>query len=233
MSIPKEPRQLMINLMYLVLTALLALNVSAEVMNAFFQIDKGLKATGEIVASNNEQVLSNIAKQAEAYKKPENDQYLANAQKANKLSKEFVDYIGGIRDELFEGAGGEDPKNPGKPKRKKDKDVTTRLLVMGDPATPEDDGYGFEIEKRVAELRTELLDLVDNDTALVSSLPLGIEKLPEKTDKTSWADYQFRQLPVAAAFPILGKLQSDAKASASAVLNHLFKKVSGEDIKFD
>ena len=41
MSIPKEPRQLMINLMYLVLTALLALNVSAEVMNAFFTLDQG------------------------------------------------------------------------------------------------------------------------------------------------------------------------------------------------
>ena len=42
MSIPKEPRQLMINLMYLVLTALLALNVSAEVMNAFKTIDESL-----------------------------------------------------------------------------------------------------------------------------------------------------------------------------------------------
>ncbi len=41
MSIPKEPRQLMINIMYLVLTALLALNVSAEVMNAFFTLDEG------------------------------------------------------------------------------------------------------------------------------------------------------------------------------------------------
>ncbi len=42
MSIPKDPRQLMINLMYLVLTALLALNVSAEVMNAFKTIDDSL-----------------------------------------------------------------------------------------------------------------------------------------------------------------------------------------------
>ena len=45
MSIPKEPRQLMINLMYLVLTALLALNVSAEVMNAFKVIDDSLVAS--------------------------------------------------------------------------------------------------------------------------------------------------------------------------------------------
>ena len=42
MAIPKEPRQLMINIMYLVLTALLALNVSAEVMNAFKTIDDSL-----------------------------------------------------------------------------------------------------------------------------------------------------------------------------------------------
>ena len=47
MSIPKEPRQLMINLMYLVLTALLALNVSAEVMNAFLAIDKSLDVTNQ------------------------------------------------------------------------------------------------------------------------------------------------------------------------------------------
>ena len=42
MSIPKEPRQLMINVMYIVLTALLALNVSAEIFNAFEMVDKGL-----------------------------------------------------------------------------------------------------------------------------------------------------------------------------------------------
>jgi hypothetical protein len=42
----------MINLMYLVLTALLALNVSAEVMNAFFSLDRGLKGSRDIVGKN-------------------------------------------------------------------------------------------------------------------------------------------------------------------------------------
>ena len=42
MSIPKEPRQQMINMMYLVLTALLALNVSAEVLNAFKLVGDGM-----------------------------------------------------------------------------------------------------------------------------------------------------------------------------------------------
>ncbi|HHJ50282.1 MAG TPA: gliding motility protein GldM, partial [Phaeodactylibacter sp.] len=67
MSIPKEPRQLMINLMYLVLTALLALNVSAEVMNAFFSLDKGIKESGKIVDTSNTRLLKAIQKQAKAY----------------------------------------------------------------------------------------------------------------------------------------------------------------------
>ena len=45
MSLPKEPRQKMINLMYLVLTAMLALNISAEILNAFKTVDRSLVAT--------------------------------------------------------------------------------------------------------------------------------------------------------------------------------------------
>ena len=56
----------MINLMYLVLTALLALNVSAEVMNAFFTLNKGISQSNEIVENTNQTLLSNIEKQAEA-----------------------------------------------------------------------------------------------------------------------------------------------------------------------
>ena len=53
MAIPKEPRQLMINIMYLVLTALLALNVSAEIFNAFEVVEKGLKKSNAVLDDNN------------------------------------------------------------------------------------------------------------------------------------------------------------------------------------
>ena len=65
MSIPKEPRQLMINLMYLVLTAMLALNVSAEIINAFFMLDKGIKKNNHIVE---ESVIGVIASMEETAK---------------------------------------------------------------------------------------------------------------------------------------------------------------------
>ena len=42
MAMPKEPRQMMINMMYLVLTAMLAMNVSAEILNAFNIVNNGI-----------------------------------------------------------------------------------------------------------------------------------------------------------------------------------------------
>ena len=47
MALPKEPRQKMINIMYLVLTAILALNVSNEVIEAFKTVDKSLMSSSE------------------------------------------------------------------------------------------------------------------------------------------------------------------------------------------
>jgi hypothetical protein len=49
MALPKEPRQKMINIMYLVLTALLAINISAEILNAFKTINESLEKTNAAV----------------------------------------------------------------------------------------------------------------------------------------------------------------------------------------
>jgi gliding motility-associated protein GldM len=211
--------------MYLVLTALLALNVSAEVMNAFFSLDKGMKDSGVIVDRSNEAVMSSIAKQAEAYQSEVNDKYLANAKKAKEISDGFVAYIEGVRSNLFEKAGGPNPKVDGQPKDIRNKDLTTRMFIT--------EGLGAEIQKKLEETRAALLALADGDKEVESSLPLRIEELPAGVKANNWAEFKFKQMPVAAIFPILGKIQSDSKNSYSAVLNYVAKKVGGEDIKFD
>lgn len=235
MSIPKEPRQLMINLMYLVLTALLALNVSAEVMNAFFSLDKGIRDSSQIVDQSNAQVLKGIQKQAEAYPTEENKQFEERAKQVIQLTDEFNKYVGDLYQELFDAAGGPNPDHPEMPKRKKDKDITTRLLVLGSPETPADDGKGFELEKKIQDTRKALLELIDNDPEVIKGISLDIEdwKALSHDKKSSWADYKFRQMPVAAVFPMLTKIQSDAKSSAAVALNYLFKKVKGDIIVYD
>ncbi len=215
----------MINLMYLVLTALLALNVSAEVMNAFFSLDRGLKSSRGIVEKNNDQLLTSIAKQAEAYKNPSNEKYLANAKQAQQVSADFVAYIESIRTTLFEKGKGPSKNDPTIPKDIRNKDVTTKMFV--------NDGLGNEIEAKIKETRNQLLALADNDPATAAGLPLDVEPLPTNTSMKSWSEFKFKQMPIAAVFPILGKMQSDAKSSATAVLNYCALKVGGEDIKFD
>jgi gliding motility-associated protein GldM len=231
MSIPKEPRQLMINLMYLVLTALLALNVSAEVMNAFFTLDQGISNSNDIVDNTNSQILSNIAKQADAYKNEQNDAYNEAAKESDRIVSEFSEYINGIRTQLFTEAGGPSEKDPEKPKRIKDKDVTTRMFTK--PVAEGGLGLGDELERKIQETREKLLALVENDPGLTESLPLEVSQKWKETEKNSWAEYNFKQMPVAAVFPILRKIENDARASNSSILNFLFKKVSGEEIKFD
>lgn len=230
MSIPKEPRQLMINLMYLVLTALLALNVSAEVMNAFFSLDNGLKSSRAIVENNNATLMTNIDKQADAYKNENNEKYRQNAKQAQQVANDFVTYIDGIRQTLFDKAKGPSKKDPTIPQDIRNKDITTRWFVLGENGQR---GVGYEIMDKIKETREKLLALADNDPGVAAALPLDIEKLPANSDKTDWVDFKFRQMPVAACFPILGKIQSDAKNSASAVLNYCLKKVTGEEIIMD
>ncbi len=66
MSIPKQPRQLMINIMYLVLTALLALNVSAEIFNAFKMVNLGLEQSNKTLDLANNSLPASIAERAKA-----------------------------------------------------------------------------------------------------------------------------------------------------------------------
>lgn len=224
MSIPKEPRQLMVNLMYLVLTVMLALNVSAEVLNAFLTMDKSISESSRIVGDSNAQLFGAIEQQAEAY-----SQFVPFKTKANEaqiLVKAFYEYVGALKTELIETSGGLDENN--EPVSKKRKEPTTRLFV--------NEGRGDELESKIIEIRKRLLDLIEsgNEKALLEKiLPLELDPIPANSDKNNWAQFTFQQMPVAAVLPILSKFQNDAKIAESAVLNYFYSKVQGEKVVFD
>jgi len=60
MSLPKEPRQKMINIMYLFLTAMLALNISAEILNAFKTVNRSLENTNSQVNLSTETIMKSL-----------------------------------------------------------------------------------------------------------------------------------------------------------------------------
>ena len=215
----------MINLMYLVLTALLALNVSAEVMNAFFSLDKGLKSSRAIVDKNNNALKSSIDATAAAYPTDKNNDLKGKAVQAQRIAEDFNTYMEGIRTRLFELGKGPSKNDPTIPKDIRNKDVTTRVFV--------NEKLGDEIEAKIRETRLSFLALTGNDPVVAAALPLDVEDLPEGSSAESWSEFKFKQMPVAAVFPILGKIQSDGKSSASAVLNWCAEQMGKIDIKFD
>lgn len=257
MSIPKEPRQLMINIMYLVLTALLALNVSAEVMNAFFTLDEGNRATIGTVDSQLEnsvaalnELLNDDSKAAYRPIQPAIEQVQAKA-------KEFNAYVDELRDLLIDASGdgnGQVDAGDFKPehdgelpyiKGKKNKDVTTRMLV--------DEGRGEELKAKILETREELIAiysklLTENDTtfqltssevqtkiqSIATDMPFNVDdETWQTTDKTSWADFKFRQMPVAAVLPLISQMQADLKASEANMVNDMISLAGGKNVVFD
>ncbi len=242
MSIPKEPRQLMINIMYLVLTALLALNVSAEIFNAFKVVDEGLVKSNSVLDEENAAKPTKIDQLAKK-KEEELRKYAERAPEVRKLSEEFSTYIDGIVNHMIDQAGNKDGEVTDEDYRvvkgvkeligKKDKDITTRYLV-GDKKEP---GIGGEIKDKIEEYRTKFLELVDEEDreAFENNIALNVDDETWKTakDKKSWQDYYFRQMPLAATLPIFSKFKNDAKSTENAILDYYLDKVGGTDIVFD
>jgi gliding motility-associated protein GldM len=230
MSIPKEPRQLMINLMYLVLTALLALNVSAEIINAFFSLNKGINSSNGIVDKSNESLKKAIDTQVKAYNNAGNQAFQASAVEAMGISEEFCSYINTVTQDMIMAAGGVDTVHysDGRPVRYKDKDVTTNMFITKN--------RGSEVEAKIKETRDKLLASIKDPikrAEIANSLPLNVEEVPKDSKYKTWVEYKFKQMPVAAIMPFFTKLKSDAKTSETAILNYVAEKVGGTEIKFD
>lgn len=237
MSIPKEPRQLMINLMYLVLTAMLALNVSAKIINAFFMIDKGIVASNKLSDDANQQKIEGFK---EILKKPDYAKFRSlepAADQIRSIVKDFNASVEDLKETLIKESGGRDPKHGDMPVGKKNKDVTTRILV--------NEGKGKVLKESVLATREKMLSLLkDVSTKLPGSVVKKehLEKLEKaitlnitedwkedhESKSDSWEHYNFNQMPLAAVLPMLSKLQSDAKTTETAFLNQIMEWASAK-----
>lgn len=245
MSIPKEPRQLMINIMYLVLTALLALNVSAEIFNAFKMVDKGLIKSNAALDQGNANLPAAI--EAGAKKKASLQKYADLIAPGQQLSKELDSYLSDIIDTLIITSGSyvPDPET-GDPTDelmgKKNFDVTTRLLVNGPDKIVDDateggvgeDSEGATLKNKLLAYKKAIIDLVEDDpdtqvdekAEFTKSVAVSIDDdLWRKKGKKSWQEFNFSHMPVQAVLPIFSKFRNDVKSTESAFLNYLAGKV--------
>jgi gliding motility-associated protein GldM len=241
MSIPKEPRQLMINIMYLVLTALLALNVSAEIFNAFEMVDEGLKSANASLDASNKTMPDLIKEQSK--KQASLATYADRIDGISALSSESTDYIDGIVEVLIDESGVIDGKvddndyvviKGGKRelRGKKNYDGTTRIMV--------DAGKGEELRQKMLDIKEKFIEFADEEdrAELRAKIPIEIDDEAWKNspnEKKNWSDFTFGHMPLGATMPIFSKFKNDIKASEAELLNYLAGKVGvgGQTVVLD
>src|SRR5438045_8459244 len=150
MVLPKEPRQKMINLMYLVLTALLALNVSAEILNAFKNVNESLTAASSTLDKKNKNIFSAFdAAFNEASTRERAAIWRPKALQAQSLANTTVAYIEGLKKRVVEAAD----YNPADSSFE-EANLEAPTRVMTDPGKA-----GDSLRNLLGTLRTALLNL--------------------------------------------------------------------------
>lgn len=244
MALPKEPRQKMINLMYLVLTALLALNVSSEIINAFKTINSSLITANAAIDSKNKAVYGTFEKKVEDPKTREQALiWQALALEAQKYSNEMSTYLEGIKEELKKASKLEIVE--GKEVYKEDDlDAATRLLVEGPK--------GAELLSKLTDYRQKLIDILKPEAfqspelkqkvaaakeSFKTSLPLDLT--PPKLQNSHgdggkpWQSAYFRMSPTIASITMISKFQNDVKNSESQIADFCLKQVGAVEIVYD
>lgn len=231
-----SPRQKMINMMYLVLIALLALNVSKEVLNAFSLVGDAMKSSNESIQVKNEQVQSVIAAQTSKNANPFNDQLNDISVRTQLVAQELYDYIEGLRTTLKEKSGTMIDEETGKEKYAKEDDIDNGTLLLVEQK--KGDELKANIQKAHDEyvaILEEIEVLIGDDMAadlLIQTMPLRIVEPPKtKGEQKDWKTYNFYHIPVVGVDVLLSKFQNDAITTESQILELLAKQI-GADKKF-
>ena len=233
MSLPKEPRQKMINIMYLVLTALLALNVSAEILNAFKTVDRSLITATGIAEKKNEDIFKSFQKKIEDPKTKEKAEiWLPKAQKAKALADEMYKYVEDLKQELKKES---DLKLvDGKETYKEDDlEASTRLFISN---PPEGKAKGKDFYAKLVAFKQQLLDIdpgIKADVGPNLPLDLSIPKSNNTASNNDWAYGYFHMTPSVASITILSKFQNDIKNSEAQVVEYCHKEIGEVEIIYD
>jgi gliding motility-associated protein GldM len=223
----------MINMMYLVLTALLALNVSAEILNAFKTVDRSLMIASGVAEQKNVEIFKSFkAKLEDPTSREKAAIWEPKAQQAKKISDDLYNYIEGLKIELKKESGLKivDGKEEFK---EDDLDAGTRLLVQ---YAPEGKGKGKELFEKLKVYKEQLLSIdPEMKKEIELSLPLDLTIPPTSSDagKTDWAYAYFHMTPTIAAITIMSKFQNDVRNSESKAVEFCHKQIGQVEIIYD
>lgn len=221
----QTPRQAMIGMMYLVLLAMLAMNASKDLLNAFIFLEDGINVTTKNFNNTNQTIYDKISESAATGADiaiEANQKALSIAKSANELFIEIDKYKRDIID-----IGGGIDEDTGVPIGKDNQDVGAEYLVVK--------GHGETLKRKIGAYKAQLINLVDaQDTGVIN----GINKLletPEHVDyegvTSPWENGISEYLPLAAVTANLTNLQSYIRNAEAQVLNYIHEEININALK--
>ncbi len=255
MSAEGTPRQKMIGMMYLVLTALLAMNVSKDILNSFVIVNESLHKTTINFGKKNDKIYTSF--EDELKKDPKKVQaFYDRAKKAKTMTKDLYDYIEKLKKELVMKVDKKDALAADSIIEKliwvdsKDNyDIPSNIMIGSDAANPKDGEFSAkDLKMRIEKIRAEFIKLFAGNSS-INGRPLFLANVKKEIDNklgslkceggiengeaVGWELMNFEHVPLVAVITILSKIQADVKNAESDVVSQLFQSVSGAEVKFD
>ncbi len=241
---PETPRQKMIGMMYLVLTAMLALNVSTDILNGFSMVDDSLFSSIQATQERNADLYNNLAAQAED--NPE--KFAASYEKAQELKQHadsLFNYISNFKRELAVLADDEKTVSAHRYstgyavkglQNKDNRDVAGQYAIVN--------GHGQELKQHIFDYRDYLLTiLAENDNPMeqgtIRKMSSQINSLfacgkgwnAHDKDSVDWEIAIFDDQVVSASLTVLSKIQNDVRNSEGEFINYLMGNADAKDLR--
>jgi gliding motility-associated protein GldM len=248
MSLPKEPRQKMINMMYLVLTALLALNVSNEVLEAFKTVNKSITTSNTALDNKNKVIYDAFGKElADPQTKAKAEIWAPKADQVKKLSADISSYIDNMKLQLKQESGLRKDSKGEEEFKEDDLDAATRLFA--------EKGEGKKMYEALTSYKKSVLAVLNSDefkdnpklqedlkrkvAEFQKTLPLDLS-IPDKANAEKsgdnakdWTFNYFHMTPTIASLTILSKFQNDVKNSEAQLVDYIHSQVGAVKIVYD
>jgi gliding motility-associated protein GldM len=219
-------RQKMINIMYLVLIAMLALNVSDSVLNAFKNLNDSLGASKTNVSASVDQMFATF-EATKLKESPERAQPIYDKAKQAKIyADELNKYVDELKTEFTEKGEGIDPET-GDVTKRADLDIAPNVMI--------NNGKGKELKNKINDTRAKLIGLLDEkDKAVSFTLGADDPANPKIGQAKTWEGANFGDgTPLTAALTVLTKIQSDAKNAESETVKKIFGKMDQAVVNLD
>ena len=221
---PVSPRQKMINLMYILLMAMLALNVSSDVLKGFTLMSESLKRTTDKAAEENKNIYEDFQRESGTSDKMREN--FAHATEVKKQADELYNLIKNLRIDIAKEADGAE----GDPDNLDDKETLSAAEnVMLGPTSKK----GKTLREKIDQFRQTVNNYVSDPKQKNIVNAILSTEVPKNTEAVgqNWEEYMFEQMPAIAAVTMLTKLQSDVRKAENSALRDLRSNANVQDIR--